>query len=504
MTDLAGPASPPKESYRTGRVVRLAATAALGGFLFGFDSAVINGANTAIAETFGLSSGLMAFVVSIALIGSAAGAWFAGQLADMFGRRRVMVIAAVLFAVSAVGTAFPPNVELLMFWRLVGGAGIGVASVVAPMYIAEVSPSALRGRLGSLQQLAIVLGIFATGLTNYLIVQAAGSSTSEWLLGIEAWQWMFLIELFPALLYLVLALRIPESPRYLVEIGRPDDARAVLETIFTTDQSATVAQIQATVDGAGKHSLGDLRGPRLGLLPIVWVGIILSALQQLVGINAVFYYSNLIWESVGFSQDQAFFTSMITNAVNVGTTLLAIALIDRIGRKRLLLIGSSGMVATLALLTLIFGTAPQVANETGALEPSLTGTAATVAVLAFNAYVFFFGMSWGPVVWVLLGEMFPNRIRAAALAVAAAAQWMANFVVSTAFPPIAATSLTVAYGIFTAFAIASIVFVRTKIPETMGRSLEEISEDQESASRESVSQEPSPAAPGRNPAASPE
>jgi len=493
MSTAPSPGTPATgESYRTGRVVRLAATAALGGFLFGFDSAVINGANTAIAETFDLSSGLMAFVVSIALIGSAVGAWFAGQLADMFGRRRVMVIAAVLFAVSAVGTAFPPTVEVLMFWRLVGGAGIGVASVVAPMYIAEVSPSALRGRLGSLQQLAIVLGIFATGLTNYLIVQAAGSSTSEWLLGIEAWQWMFLIELFPALLYLVLALRIPESPRYLVETGRLDEARDVLETIFTTDQSATVLQIQSTVEGAGKHSLGDLRGPRLGLLPIVWVGIILSALQQLVGINAVFYYSNLIWESVGFSQDEAFFTSMITNAVNVGTTLLAIALIDRIGRKRLLLIGSSGMVATLALLTLIFGTAPQVANETGALEPSLTGTAATVAVLAFNAYVFFFGMSWGPVVWVLLGEMFPNRIRAAALAVAAAAQWMANFAVSTAFPPIASTSLTLAYGIFTAFAIASIVFVRTKIPETMGRSLEEISESQES----------SPAAQGRNPAAS--
>jgi sugar porter (SP) family MFS transporter len=474
----AAPASP--EGYRTGRVVRLAATAALGGFLFGFDSAVINGANSAIASTFDLNSGMMAFVVSIALIGSAVGAWFAGQLADTFGRRRVMVIAAVLFAVSAVGTAFPPNVELLMFWRLVGGAGIGVASVVAPMYIAEVSPAGLRGRLGSLQQLAIVLGIFTTGVSNYLIVQAAGSSTSEWLLGIEAWQWMFLVEVVPAVVYLVLALRVPESPRYLVEAGRPREAQAVLETIFTTDQSAKVREIEQSLAGEGKPSMSDLRGPRFGLLPIVWVGIILSALQQLVGINAVFYYSNLIWESVGFSEDQAFFTSMITNFVNVATTLLAIALIDRIGRKRLLLIGSSGMVVTLAMLTVIFGTAPQVAGEDGALEPSLTGTVSTVAVIAFNAYVFFFGMSWGPVVWVLLGEMFPNRIRAAALAVAAAAQWIANFAVSTAFPPIAATSLTIAYGIFTAFAIASIVFVRLKVKETMGRSLEEISASQQS------------------------
>ena len=466
----------PAEGYRTGRVVRLASTAAMGGFLFGFDSAVINGANTAIAETFGLGSAVMAFVVSIALIGSAVGAWFAGQLTDTFGRRRVMLIAALLFAASAIGTAFPPNVEILMLWRLIGGAGIGVASVVAPMYIAEIAPSQLRGRLGSLQQLAIVLGIFATGLTNYLIVQAAGSSTSEWLLGIEAWRWMFLTMLVPAAVYYLMALRIPESPRYLVEMGRLDEARAVLESVFTTDQSAKVLDIQSTMDADHKFSMGDLRGPRFGLLPIVWVGILLSAFQQFVGINAVFYYSNLIWESVGFSQDQAFMTSMITNGINVATTLVAIALIDRIGRKRLLLIGSSGMVVMLAGLTLIFGTAPQVPNGTGGMEPSLVGTSATLAVLAFNAYVVFFGMSWGPVVWVLLGEMFPNRIRAAALALAASAQWIANFIVSTSFPPIAARSLTIAYGIFTAFAIASIFFVRAKVPETMGKSLEQISE----------------------------
>ncbi len=465
------------ETYHTGRVIRLASTAAMGGFLFGFDSAVINGANTAIAETFGLGSGVMAFVVSIALIGSAIGAWFAGQLADAFGRRRVMLIAALLFAASAVGTAFPPNVEILMLWRLIGGAGIGVASVVAPMYIAEIAPAQLRGRLGSLQQLAIVLGIFATGVSNYLILQAAGSSTSEWLLGIEAWRWMFLVMLIPASVYFLMAWRIPESPRYLVEMGRLDEARTVLESVFTSDQSAKVLEIQRSMAGAKKSSFGDLRGRRFGLLPIVWVGIILSALQQFVGINAVFYYSNLIWESVGFSQDQAFLTSMITNAVNVGTTILAIMLIDRIGRKRLLLIGSSGMVVTLSLLTFIFGTAPQVANSTGGTEPSLVGMSATIAVLAFNVYVFFFGMSWGPVVWVLLGEMFPNRIRAAALAVAASAQWIANFVVSTSFPPVAARSLTIAYGVFTLFAIASVFFVRSKIPETMGRTLEEISED---------------------------
>ena len=465
----------PAEGYRTRRVVRLASTAALGGFLFGFDSAVINGANTAIAETFNLGSGLMAFVVSIALIGSAVGAWFAGQLADAFGRRRVMLIAAVLFGISAVGTAFPPNVEILMVWRLIGGAGIGVASVVAPMYIAEISPAQLRGRMGSLQQLAIVLGILATGISNYVIVSLAGSSTSDWLLGIEAWRWMFLVMLIPATIYFLMALRIPESPRFLVERGKLDEARAVLESVFTSDQSAKVLEIQTSMEGANRSSLSDLRGPRFGLMPIVWIGILLSAFQQFVGINAVFYYSNLIWESVGFSQDQAFLTSMITNAVNVATTLVAIALIDRVGRKRLLLVGSSGMVVMLATLTIIFGTAPQVSNGEGGMEPSLVGTTSTVAVLAFNAYVVFFGMSWGPVVWVLLGEMFPNRIRAAALALAAAAQWIANFIVSSAFPPIATRSLMIAYGIFTVFALASIFFVRAKVPETMGKSLEQIS-----------------------------
>jgi len=470
-------ASGPAEGYRTGRVVKLASTAALGGFLFGFDSAVINGANSAIASTFDLGSGVMALVVSIALIGSAVGAWFAGRLADSFGRRRVMLIAAILFAVSAVGTAFPPNVEILMMWRLVGGAGIGVASVVAPMYIAEIAPAQLRGRLGSLQQLAIVLGIFATGVSNYLIVSSAGSSTATWLLGLEAWRWMFLFMLIPAAVYFLMALRIPESPRYLVEAGRLDEARTVLESVFTTDQTAKVQEIAASLDGGHRSNFGDLRGNRFGLLPIVWVGILLSAFQQFVGINAVFYYSNLIWESVGFGEDQAFMTSMITNAVNVGTTLVAIALIDRIGRKRLLLIGSSGMVVMLAALTAIFGTAPQVANAAGGTEPTLTGGMAAAAVIAFNLYVVFFGMSWGPVVWVLLGEMFSNRIRAAALAVAAAAQWIANFIVSTAFPPLAEVSLTMAYGIFTAFALVSIFFVRSKIPETTGRTLEEISED---------------------------
>jgi MFS transporter, SP family, sugar:H+ symporter len=463
--------APTDHNYRTGRVVGLAGTAALGGFLFGFDSAVINGAASAIKSTFGLSSLALGFTVSIALIGSAIGAWFAGMLAEKYGRRRVMLIAAALFIAAALGQAFPIGIADLLVWRLIGGAGIGIASVMAPMYIAEIAPAQLRGRLGSMQQLAIVLGIFATGITNYLILEAAGgNSTSAWLFGIAAWQWMFLIMVIPALVYGTFALQLPESPRYLVEVGRFDEAASVLKQVYTGDINPILNDIKASLDGESRPSIKDLRGRKFGLLPIVWVGIILSAFQQFVGINAVFYYSNTIWEAVGFSEDQAFQTSLITTGVNVAFTLVAIALIDKVGRKPLLLVGSIGMFVMLAILSFVFGTAP--IGPDG--SPVLADGPDIVALLAFNIYVAFFAATWGPVVWVLLGEMFPNRIRAAALALATAVQWLANWTVSTAFPPLANISLGLAYTLFTIMAALSIPFVWRNIKETKGVELEKI------------------------------
>lgn len=459
------------KDYHTGRVVGLASTAALGGFLFGYDSAVINGAATALKDIFGLGDFAIGFVVSIALIGSAIGAWFAGSLADRFGRKKVMLVAAGLFLVAAIGQAFPLGVYDLCLWRFIGGAGIGVASVMAPMYIAEIAPPQIRGRMGSLQQFAIVIGIFATGLVNFLVLNAAGGNArNEWLLGLEAWQWMFLSMLIPAVVYALLVLRIPESPRYLVSIGKTAEATGVLSTIYTVDVTPIVNDIEQSLQGDHKPRLSDLRGKAFGLMPIVWIGILLSAFQQFVGINAVFYYSNTIWEAVGFSEAQAFETSLITTGVNVAFTIVAIALVDRVGRKPLLLVGSSGMVVTLATLTFIFGTAP--INAEG--QPVLTDGPDIVAMIAFNLYVAFFAATWGPVVWVLLGEMFPNRIRAAALAVAASAQWVANFIVSTTFPGLAGISLGLAYGIFTVFAVLSIPFVARYIRETKGVSLEDM------------------------------
>ena len=459
------------KDYRTGRVVGLASTAALGGFLFGYDSAVINGATTALKDLFGLSGFGVGFVVSIALIGSAIGAWFTGSLADRFGRKKVMLVAAILFLIAAIGQAFPLGVYDLCFWRFLGGFGIGVASVMAPMYIAEIAPAPIRGRMGSLQQFAIVIGIFATGLVNYLVLNAAGGNArNEWLLGLEAWQWMFLSMLIPAIVFGLLVLRIPESPRYLVSIGKTTEAGQVLSTIYTVDVTPMVQDIEQSLQGDHKPRMSDLRGKTLGLMPIVWIGILLSAFQQFVGINAVFYYSNTIWEAVGFSESQAFQTSLITTGVNVAFTIVAIALVDRVGRKPLLLVGSTGMVVTLATLTYVFGTAPVGADG----QPVLTDGPDIVAMISFNLYVAFFAATWGPVVWVLLGEMFPNRIRAAALAVAASAQWAANFIVSTTFPGLAGISLGLAYGIFTAFAILSIPFVAKYIKETKGVALEDM------------------------------
>jgi SP family sugar:H+ symporter-like MFS transporter len=462
------PTSDADISVPTARIVLVASTAALGGFLFGFDTAVINGAVTAIGEQFNAGPALLGFAVSSALIGCAIGAWFAGRIADRFGRIRVMVIAAILFVASALGCGFAFGIWDLSFWRIVGGLGVGAASVIAPAYIAEVSPPALRGRLGSLQQMAIVTGIFVALLTDAAIVAAAGSSSAPWLFGLEAWRWMFLSELVPAVIYGVLALTIPESPRYLIARGEVKRAKEVLTRYVGGNVEKTTTDIIKTVEGKpDRPRFSILKGSKFGLLPIVWVGIGLSVLQQFTGINVIFYYSSTLWQAVGFTEQDSLTITVITSVTNIVTTIVAIMLIDRVGRRPLLLIGAMGQFVCLAILTVIFASAPVVDGE-----PVLEGSAGTIALVAANLYVVFFGASWGPVVWVLLGEMFSNRIRAVALSVAAAAQWGANFVISTTFPSLAAVGLGLAYGVYTFFAFVAIFFVIRFVKETKGRTLE--------------------------------
>ncbi len=466
----AGEARPP--SPGTGFVILIASAAALGGFLFGFDTAVISGAVVAVQNVFKATSLQIGLAVSLALLGSAAGALAAGPIADRIGRIRTMTIAAVLFFISALGSGFPVGLLDFIFWRILGGIGVGAASVIAPAYIAEVSPAHLRGRLASLQQLAIVVGIFIALLSDFGIASSAGGSAegTGWL-GFKGWQWMFWSEAPAAVIYGLFSFVIPESPRYLVAKGKDALAAAVLEKVMGRGAQQKVAEIKATMGTEHKPRFSDLLGG-FGLLPIVWTGMILSMLQQLVGINVIFYYGTTLWRAVGFTESHALQIAVITGVVNIVTTLIAIRYVDRWGRKPLLLIGSIGMAITLTTMAVIFGTA-QISPETG--QPVLSGMAGIMALVAANLYVFSFGCSWGPVVWVLLGEMFPNKIRAAALSLAASMQWIANFLVSTTFPPITESmGLSIAYGIYAVFATFSIFFVFVFVKETKGRELEDM------------------------------
>ncbi|MHB1058251.1 MAG: sugar porter family MFS transporter [Rhodanobacter sp.] len=457
----------------TARVVLISAAAALGGFLFGFDTAVINGAVDAIRGNFTLDAAQTGFAVSVALLGSALGAWYAGMLANRFGRVRTMQVAAVLLVAAALGSGLVTGVWDLILWRLVGGIGVGVASVIAPTYIAEVSPAYIRGRLGSMQQLAIVLGIFAALLSDAWLASMAGGAAMPLWFGLAAWRWMFLAAVLPALIYGTLVLGVPESPRHLVAKGRLDEARVVLRNVLNMHSEPALdhklRDIGDSLRSEHKPRLGDLRGKAAGLLPVVWVGILLSVFQQFVGINVIFYYSSTLWHSVGFSEADSFTITVATSVVNVLVTLVAIALVDRIGRKPLLVIGSAGMAITLAMMAWCFSQA----TGSGATL-SLSGASAVIALVAANAYVVFFGVSWGPVVWVLLGEMFPNRIRATALAVAAAAQWLANFAITSTFPALAELGLTFAYGLYAGFALVSLLFVLYAVRETKGVELEDM------------------------------
>lgn len=498
---MAGPAAKtasavPVEPARTGKVIKISVIAALGGFLFGYDSSVINGANTAVFHEFNITNPqFQGFIVAVALLASAVGAFVGGQLADKLGRKKIMVIAAIMFLIAAVGQGIPFGTADFMLWRIVGGFAIGLAAVISPMYISEIAPAHLRGRLSSLFQLAIVLGIFATQLVNQLLLLTAGGPTTfppsepgyqpmvqannPFWLGFQTWQWMFLFMVVPAVIYGLLALTLPESPRFLIAKGKIDKATKVLQGIFTDDVGPKVRDIKNSIDSDHKPSMADIKGKALGLQPIVWVGIILAIFQQFVGINAVFYYSNLIWASVGFAAEKAFFTSTIISAVNVIFTFVAIAFIDRVGRKRLLMIGSVGMFITLGLLSILFITAPKVlagpgveANTVG--NPILGAGEGWVAVVSLNVYVAFFAATWGPILWVMLGEMFNNTIRAAAMSVTVATNWIANFIVSESFPTLVKISLGLAYGIFTLCAFASFFYVWKYVKETKGVQLEDM------------------------------
>lgn len=443
----------------------------MGGFLFGYDSAVINGAVEGVRGKFSVGSATLGAVIAIALLGAALGAMIAGRLADRIGRPRVMQIAALLFAASGLGSMLPFTLWDLAFWRVLGGVAIGMASVIAPAYIAEVAPPAYRGRLASFQQAAIVLGIALSQLVNYAVLNIADGDQRGNLLGIEAWQIMLGIEIIPAAIYGFLAWRLPESPRYLVARGRFEEARAVLADVEDkgVDLAARVREINERMHSEHRPRLKDLLGGGTGLLPIVWVGIGLSVFQQLVGINVIFYYSSSLWQSVGIDPESSFFYSFTTSIINIIGTVIAMVFVDRIGRKPLALIGSTGMALSLAVAAWAFSF-----KEGTGDDISLPDAQGAVALVAAHSFVVFFALSWGVVVWVMLGEMFPNRIRAAALGVAASAQWIANWAITVSFPSMSDWNLSGSYVIYASFAALSIPFILKWVPETKGKALEEM------------------------------
>lgn len=461
------------ENENTRLIVLISVVATIGGFLFGFDSGVINGTVDGLQQAFGSSKAGLGFEVASMLLGCAVGAFFAGRLADRWGRRSVLIISAALFLLSAIGAGAAHSSLVFVAARVLGGFAVGAASVISPAYIAEVAPARYRGRLATVQQIAIISGLFAAFLSNYLLARAAGASTGPLWGGQAAWRWMFWMQAFPSLLFLALLLTIPESPRYLVVKRRKDEAMRVLTRLFGAGEARVkLAEIDASLsEDHHRPRLSDLKNKATGRIrPIVWVGIGLATFQQLVGINVVFYYGAVLWQAVGFSENDALLINVLSGALSIGACLVTVLLIDRIGRKPLLWIGSAGMAASLALVVWAFASGSLV---DGHLQ--LPGGMGTLALVAANLYVVFFNLSWGPVMWVMLGEMFPNQIRGSALAVAGAAQWTSNFAITVTFPILlAAIGLAATYGIYLAAAVISVFFVLKYVHETKGKELEQM------------------------------
>lgn len=462
-----------QQGENTRLIVLVSIVATIGGFLFGFDSGVINGTVDGMRIAFDSDSIGTGFNVASMLLGCAFGAFFAGWFADKFGRRPVQIAAAVFFLVSAWGSGIAEGSFEFVIYRMIGGVAVGAASVMSPAYISEVAPARYRGRLTTIQQIAIIVGLFAAFLSNYVLAKFAGASITPLWMGHEAWRWMFWMEILPAAVFFIALLFIPESPRFLVARGRREAALAVLTRLYGSTRASTkLDEIEASLSQDHRPRLSDLIQKTTGRVrPIVWVGIGLATFQQLVGINVVFYYGAVLWQAVGFSESDALLINVLSGGLSIGACLVTIFLIDRIGRKPLLWLGSAGMAVTLGLMAFAFASGGLDADGRLMLGDGM----GTLALVAANIYVMFFNMSWGPVMWVMLGEMFPNQIRGSGLAVAGAAQWGSNFIITMTFPMmLTGIGLAGAYGLYALAAVISLFFVLRVVHETRGIELEKM------------------------------
>lgn len=454
-------------------IARIVAVATIGGLLFGYDSGAVNGTQPGLKAAFALDEAGLGFTVGSLLIGCFIGAFFAAALADRMGRRNVMRLAAALFLAGALVQGLAHVHWIFVAARIVGGIAVGAASVLSPAYISEVAPANIRGRMTTVQQIMIISGLTAAFVVNFYLAAAAGSSVGAFWAGIAAWRWMYLMQAIPAAIFLVALFFIPESPRYLVSKGRNAEAGVVLASLFGQQVAETkLGEIRASFDADHRPRLSDLLDPATRRVrPILWAGLLLAVFQQLVGINVIFYYGATLWQLAGFTENDSLLINIGSGAVSIAACLVAAALVDRIGRKPLLLIGSAGMATALFVLTFAFGH--------GSLDPAgklhLSADLGIAAVVAANFYVVFFNVSWGPVMWVMLGEMFPNQIRGSALAVCGFAQWFANYLVAQSFPVMASSlGLAVSYSFYAVSAVISFFLVRAFIHETRGKELEEM------------------------------
>ena len=438
--------------------------ATMGGLLFGYDTAVISGAEKSIQafliDSQGLSSFLHGVTVSSALIGCIVGGAISGFMSSAYGRKNALIIAGVLFFLSALGSGNPeflffnkgePSVGVLWmfnFYRVIGGVGVGLASAVCPMYIGEIAPAAIRGRLVSLNQFAIIFGMLIVYFVNWGI---ADGQSIEWINEI-GWRRMFLSEALPAAVFILLMFLVPESPRYLALKQKDTEALSILTRVNGVEKAKQILEdIKSTVETSKMklYSYGKA---------VLIIGILLSVFQQFVGINVALYYAPRIFESMGAAKDASMLQTIIMGLVNVVFTVVAILTVDKWGRKPLLIVGSIGMaIGMIAISTLAF--------------LDIIGTTTLIFIIIYTAS---FMMSWGPICWVLISEIFPNKIRSQAVAIAVAAQWAANFFISSTYPPMMEFSNGGTYLFYGVMSILSALFVWKYVPETKGKTLEEM------------------------------
>ncbi|MCX2744406.1 sugar porter family MFS transporter [Mangrovivirga sp. M17] len=453
---------------KNGLLILVTSVAALGGLLFGYDTGVINGSQFYFTKYFELDSVMQGWVVSSALIGCFFGALLAGPSTRIIGRKITLIISAVLFTISAWGSGLPEilpeSIPLLVTFRILGGLGIGLASMAAPTYIAEIAPKDRRGILVTFYQLAIVTGFFVVFLATYFI--GANFTPTE---NIEVgWRWMFWSELIPCSLFLILTFFIPQSPRWLVLAGREDDALKVLNKLHEPEAAQReITEIKQSLQKERSIEKKEVSIFQKSALAIIIIGSLLSLFQQLTGINAVLYYGSDIFEkALGFKQEDVLAQQILLAAVNFIFTFIAMFTVDKLGRKPLIIIGSFGMLLGFIMLG-------------GSLYLNQVGLVSLIGVLMFIGS---FAMSMGPVTWVLLSEMFPNKIRSIAMSIAVAVQWAGNYLVSQTFPIIANSEANIEgpwnkslpYVIFSVCIILLILFTKKYIIETKGRSLEEL------------------------------